>query len=74
MANSVRVMPAEWIAAGGTDVTDDFVRLSIGTESDERIWEALQVIRSVLDMRDCEPIDPAAEMKQLRLPQLGAQG
>ena len=26
VANSERVFPADWIAEGGTDVTDDFIR------------------------------------------------
>lgn len=49
------------------DTTGRFVRISIGTESDERIWEALQVIKTTTQLNRFEPIDADAEIRALRL-------
>jgi aspartate/methionine/tyrosine aminotransferase len=37
--------------------TDRFVRMSIGTESEERIWEALQFIKDMTDIKRDKPSD-----------------
>ena len=50
------------------DTTGRFVRVSIGAESDERIWEALQVIKTTTQLNRFDPIDADAEMRALRLP------
>lgn len=47
--------------------TDRFVRVSIGTESEERIWEALQVMKTLADDRDFKPYDYTSAMKGLNL-------
>jgi aspartate/methionine/tyrosine aminotransferase len=54
------------------DSTARFVRLSIGAESEERIWEALQIIRKVIDTKEFQPIDRVQVMEQLNLPRLGS--
>jgi aspartate aminotransferase/aminotransferase len=48
--------------------TERFLRLSIGTESEERIDEALQTLKSVL-LQGVVPGFVAAELERLKLPQ-----
>jgi aspartate/methionine/tyrosine aminotransferase len=45
--------------------TERFVRLSIGTESEERIWEALQVFKTTINYKEFEPIDHEARLETL---------
>jgi aspartate/methionine/tyrosine aminotransferase len=47
--------------------TERFVRLSIGTESEERIWEALQVFKTAINNMEFEPIDHEAKLEALQL-------
>lgn len=47
--------------------TDRFVRISIGTESDDRIWQALQMIRDLLLVKDFDGDALARRMKQLKI-------
>ena len=47
--------------------TELFVRLSIGTESEERIWEALQVFKIAINSKVFEPVDHEAKLKALQL-------
>lgn len=47
--------------------TDRFVRVSIGTESEERIWEALQVIKGTSEMKNFKPFNYEEEIVSLQL-------
>jgi 6-phosphofructokinase 1 len=54
VANSERAFPAAWIAASGTDVTDDFVRYAEPLLGNE--WPAVPLIGGRVRMTRFEPI------------------
>jgi aspartate aminotransferase/aminotransferase len=45
--------------------TDRFIRIGIGTESEERIWEALQIVKSMTIGNAVLDFDPDAMLKKL---------
>ncbi len=50
LTKGVAVVPGSAYGAS----TERFVRVSIGTESEERIWEALKILRDVIDSRELD--------------------
>lgn len=48
--------------------TSRFMRVSIGTESEERVWEALQIIRDRLRAGTVDPARVAGRLRELGLP------
>lgn len=52
--------------------TERFVRISIGTESEERIWDALQIVRDLIDSPSFDPTPSRRRLKALGLHEFGA--
>lgn len=48
--------------------TGRFIRVSIGTESEERIWESLNLIKDLIQTKDFDPADLGTRLARLGLP------
>jgi aspartate aminotransferase/aminotransferase len=48
------------------DSTDRFVRVSIGTEPEERIWQALQRIKRMTEVNHFDPADLSRKIADLK--------
>lgn len=62
--HSIAVVPG---SAYG-DSTDRFIRISIGTESEERIWVALNVIKDLIETGQYETAGLNAKLAQMKIP------
>lgn len=59
--NAIAVVPG---SAYGPS-TGRFVRVSIGTESEERIWESLAVMKDLIETKGCDPEDLKRKLADL---------